>query len=448
MATFTLERMAAGGIHDQVGGGFHRYSTDAAWLVPHFEKMLYDNAQLAVAYAEAFQVTGRADFARVTRSTLDYLLRELTSKEGGLFSATDADSEGEEGLYFTWEARELQEILGKDAGPFMKFHGARADGNFGGRNILWVPEPDEERFLALDPARSKLLAIREKRIPPLRDEKILTGWNGLAISALSSGGRVLDEPRYTRAAERAASFVLERMVLAGRLQRRYMDGEAGVPAFLEDYAFLAQGLIDLFEATFEPAWLGAAKDLCEKVETLFSDPDGGWFSSAKDHEHLLVREKPTHDGAVPSGGSVATMNALRLEAFTADPRWRRIAEGSLRSYRKTLEEQPLALGELLSALDTATDLAREVVLVFPKGASLEPFLTVLRRTYLPSRAIAGAEEGEALSRLALVAPIARDKVALGGRPTAYVCQRGACQLPAIEADELAAQITPARAYGT
>ncbi len=254
----TLERMAAGGLHDQVGGGFHRYSTDAAWLVPHFEKMLYDNAQLAVAYAEGWQATGRPDLARVVRTTLDYLLRELTSPEGGLWSATDADSEGEEGLYFTWEARELEQLLGAEAGPFMEFHGCRADGNFNGRNILWVPEPDEARWEALAPARAKLLQARQLRIPPLRDEKVLAGWNGLGISALAVGGRVLAEPRYTAAAARAAGFVLERMVKDGRLQRRWMDGEAGVPAFLEDHAFLAQGLLDLFEATFEPRWLAAA----------------------------------------------------------------------------------------------------------------------------------------------------------------------------------------------
>lgn len=353
-----------------------------------------------------------------------------------------------EGLYFTWEARELEQLLGAEAGPLMEFHGCRADGNFDGRNILWVPEPDEARWEALAPARARLLAARGGRIPPLRDEKVLAGWNGLGISALAVGGRVLAEPRYTAAAARAAGFVLERMVKEGRLQRRWMDGEAGVPAFLEDHAFLAQGLLDLFEATFEPRWLAAALRLSEQVEALFADAEGGgWFSSATDHEHLLVREKPTHDGAIPSGASVATLNALRLEAFTADPRWRRIAEQALRSYRKTLEEQPLAVGELLLALDTATDLPREVVLVWPPGGSPEPFLEVLRRTYLPSRALCGAEQGAALERLAAVAPLAAGKVAVEGRPTAYVCQRGACQLPATGPEQLAAQLAPARGYG-
>jgi len=448
MATFTLERMAAGGIHDQLGGGFHRYSTDAEWLVPHFEKMLYDNALLAIAYAEAFQATGRRDLGRVARQTLDYLVRELQSPEGGLWSATDADSEGEEGRYFTWEARELEALLGKDAAPFLEFHGVRPEGNFEGRSILWVPEPDEDRWEALAPQRALLLEARARREPPLRDEKVLAGWNGLAISALALGGRILAEPRLVAAAERAAEFVLGRMVKEGRLFRSFRAGQLGVPAFLEDHAFLAQGLLDLFEATFEPRWLSAAADLCDRTEALFADhQSGGWFSTAEDHERVLVREKPSHDGALPSGASVAALNALRLEAFTTDARWRRIAEGALRWHRRALEEQPLALTDLLLALDAATDLVREVVLVWPAG---EPppgdFLDVLRRTFLPSRALAGAPEGAALERLARAAPIAAGKAAVGKRPTAYVCERGACHLPAIAPDKLASQLGPVRAY--
>jgi uncharacterized protein len=448
MATFTLERMAAGGIHDQLGGGFHRYSTDEAWLVPHFEKMLYDNALLAVAYAEAFQATGRPDLGRVARQTLEYLVREVQSPEGGLWSATDADSEGEEGRYFTWEARELAELLGGDAAAFAEFHGVRPEGNFEGRNILWVPAPDEDRWRALAPQRARLLEARARRVPPLRDEKVLAGWNGLGISALATGGRVLAEPRLVAAAARAAEFVLGRMVKEGRLHRSWRAGQLGVPAFLEDHAFLAQGLLDLFEATFEPRWLAAATELSERLEALFADGEaGGWFSTAPDQELLLVREKPTHDGALPSGAAVAALNALRLEAFTTDARWRRIAEGALRSYRGTLEEQPLALTDLLLALDAATDLVREVVLVWPEGQPPpEGFQDVLRRTFLPSRALAGAPEGAALERLAQVAPIAAGKVAVGGQPTAYVCERGACHLPAIAADKLASQLGPVRSY--
>jgi uncharacterized protein len=447
MALLTLEKMAAGGIHDQLGGGFHRYATDAEWLVPHFEKMLYDNALLAVAYAEAWQVTGRRDLARVARQTLDYLLREMTSPEGGLYSATDADSEGEEGRFFVWEEREIREALGGDADGFTAFHGVTAAGNFEGRNILWVPRPDEDTWDALAPAREKLYALRARRPAPLRDEKVLASWNGLAISALAFGGRVLGEPRYVAAAARAAEFVLGKLVKDGRLLRTWLDGAAGVPAYLEDHAFLAQGLLELFEATFEPRWLAAAIDLQEKLERLFGDPEGGgWFTTAADHERLLAREKPTHDGAEPSGASVAVLNALRLDAFTTDPRWRRSADAALRHYRGLLEAQPTALSELLVALDFATDAPREVVLLWPEGgAAPSEFLDVLRRTFLPSRALAGAADGEAAARLAAVAPIAGGKTS-AGRPTAYVCERGACRLPAISAEKLAAQIAPVRPY--
>jgi len=446
MAVRTLERMASGGIHDQIAGGFHRYSTDAAWLVPHFEKMLYDNALLAQAYTEAFQVTGRRDLARVARTTLEYLLRDMTSPEGALYSATDADSEGEEGRFFTWSAREIEEVLGADAPRFMEFHGASEAGNFEGRNVLWVPKPDEDRWHELAPLRERLLEARLHRVPPLRDEKVLTGWNGLAISALSTGGRVLAEPRFVAAATRAAEFILTRMVKNGRLERSFVLGESGVPAFLEDHAFLAQGLLDLFEASFDPRWLKAAIDLSERTEVLFADDgSGGWFKTAKDHEELLVREKPTHDGAEPSGASIATLNALRLEAFTADPRWRARAEAALRLHRETLLEHPLALPEMLMALDFATDLVREVVLVWDQSAP-ESLLEVLRHTFLPSRALAGAPAGAALDRLALVAPIAAGKTAVSGLPTAYVCQRGACHLPAISPEKLEDELKAVRSY--
>ncbi|HEY6100235.1 MAG TPA: thioredoxin domain-containing protein, partial [Anaeromyxobacter sp.] len=338
IATVTLEKMAAGGIHDQLGGGFHRYSTDAEWIVPHFEKMLYDNALLALAYAEAWQVTQRRDFARVVRQTLDYLLREMTAPEGGLYSATDADSEGEEGRFFVWDEREIRDLLGADAERFIRFHGVTAGGNFEGRNILRVPRPDEDEWEALAPARAKLRAAREERVHPLRDEKVLAGWNGLAISALAFAGRVLDEPRWIAAAARAAEFVLGRMVKEGRLQRSWLGGEAGVPAFLEDHAFLGQGLLDLYEATFDPRWLEAAVEISLKLEALFGDPEGGgWFTTAGDHERLLAREKPTHDGAEPSGASVALLDALRLSAFTTDDRWRAVADRALRHYARSLE---------------------------------------------------------------------------------------------------------------
>ena len=441
MALVTLEKMAAGGLKDQVGGGFHRYSTDERWLVPHFEKMLYDNALLAVAYAEAWQVTGRRDLARVTRQTLDYVLRELTSPQGAFYSATDADSEGEEGRFFVWDEAEIREVLGDQAGEFSAFYGVTPGGNFEGRNILAVAEPDEDRWASLAEARARLYAARARRPHPLRDEKILTAWNGLMISALAFGGRVLDEPRYVAAAVQAACYVLDHMRPGGRLARTSKDGAVGPPAFLSDHALLAQGLLDLHEATFDPRWLAEAVALAEAAERLFADPRGGWFVTGEDQEKLLAREKPTHDGAEPSGASVALLNVVRLEAFTADARWRKVAEAALRWYAPALAEQPVALTELAVALDAFVDGPGELVLVWPWGtAAPAPMLDVVRRTFLPGRAFTGAAEGEALIALGSVAPIAAGRHAVDGRPTAYVCERGACRLPTTTPEALAEQL--------
>ncbi|HET7754334.1 MAG TPA: thioredoxin domain-containing protein [Anaeromyxobacteraceae bacterium] len=445
IATVTLERMAAGGLMDQLGGGFHRYSTDERWLVPHFEKMLYDNALLAVAYAEAWQVTKRRDFARVARQTLDYLLREMTAAEGAFFSATDADSEGEEGKFFVWTEREIRRALGDGAERFIGFYGVTPGGNFEGANVLHVPRPDEDEWEALGPARAALYEVREQRPRPLRDDKVLAAWNGLAIGAAAFVGRVLDEPHYVEAARRAARFVLERMRPHGRLQRTWRDGRAAVPAFLEDHAFLAQGLLELYEATFDVPWLVEAVSLCEEVERRFADRAGGWFSTADDHEELIARQRPTHDGAEPSGASIATLNALRLAAFTGQDRWRRIAARALAQYAPTLREHPAALGEMLLAVDFATDVPREVILVWRDGeAPPDDFVRPLRSTFLPNRALAAAAEGAQLEALAEVAPVAEGRIAVGGKPTAYVCERGQCQLPAISADKLQENLKPVR----
>ncbi len=447
MAVLTLEKMAAGGIHDQIGGGFHRYSTDSAWLVPHFEKMLYDNALLALDYAEAWQVTGRADFARVTRTTLDYLLREMRSPEGGFYSATDADSEGEEGKFFVWSEDEVRRLAGPDADRFASFYGVTRAGNFEGENILHVPRPDEAEWQALAGARERLQAAREKRVHPQRDEKILAGWNGLAVSALAFGGMVLGEKRYVEAAGRAADFVLRRLRANGRLLRVWKDGRVSVPAYLEDHAFLVQGLLDLYEATFDVRWLTEALSLAEATETLFADREhGGWYRTAADQERLIAREKPGQDGAEPSGTSVATLDALRIAAVTGEDRWRSIAEGALRANARTLAERPAALSEMLLALDFQGDAPREVVVVWPEGQPPAPLLAVLRTTFLPNRALAGAPEGPALEALGRVAKVAAEKRCIGGKPTAYVCERGSCRLPAIDPEALRAQIQPVRPY--
>jgi uncharacterized protein YyaL (SSP411 family) len=450
MATLTLEKMAAGGIYDQLGGGFHRYATDAAWQVPHFEKMLYDNALLVVAYLEAFQVTGRADFARVARETLDYVLREMTARQGGFFSATDADSGGREGEFFLWSEAEIRAQLGAQADRFLRVYGVTAAGNFGGRNILHRPHPDEAEVAALAPARAKLYAVRARRVAPARDDKILTAWNGLMLSALALGGRVLGEPRYLDAAARAADFLLTEVRVGGRLLRAFEDGHAVHAGTLEDYAFLTAGLFDLYESTLDPRWLREALALCTQTEAQFADAaHGGWFMTAGDGEKLLARERPTSDGALPSGTSVALMNVLRAATFSDDDHWRVIAEMAFSALAGPLADRPSTLTEALLALDDRTDAVHEIAIVWPRTsdrASAAPLFSVLRRTFLPNKALAGSAEGDDLTSLARLASFVEGKPALHGRATAYVCQRGRCQLPTNSAEILARQLAQISPY--
>ncbi|WP_231511045.1 thioredoxin domain-containing protein [Chondromyces apiculatus] len=447
MATLTLAKMAGGGMYDQVGGGFHRYSTDPEWLVPHFEKMLYDNALLAVAYAEAHQATGRADFARVTREVLDYVLREMTSPEGGFYSATDADSEGEEGLFFVWTPAELREALGADADRFMRYYGVTEAGNFEGRTILHASAPDEAEHAALASARETLYALRAKRIPPLRDDKVLTSWNGLMISGFAVAAQALGEPRYAEAGARAAAFLLERMREGDRLRRSFLDGKAQFNGYLDDYAFLIQGLLDLHEATFEARWLHEAIALAEVVEAHYADrSSGGWFMTSDDHEQLLAREKPGYDGAEPSGNSVHLLNVLRLGELTGEDRYREMGARALKAFAAQLTERPLALSDMLLALDFWTDTPREVVVVWPDGeAAPKALLDVLGRTFLPSRVITGGPEST-LAALAKAAPIVEGKRTVDGKPTVYVCERGRCEAPTTDPGVLAAQLGQVKAY--
>ena len=454
MATVTLSKMAAGGMYDQLGGGFHRYSTDAVWLVPHFEKMLYDNALLVSAYAEAYQVTGRPELGRVARETCDYVLREMTDAGGGFYSATDADSPDEsghleEGLFFVWTADEIRRVLdegGVDAATsalFLRHYDVRASGNWEGHTILNVPAPDESAWALLAGARARLYQARARRPPPLRDEKILAAWNGLMISGLAVAGRLLDEPRYTAAAARAAAFVLGSLRDGqGNLQRSYKDGRARQLGFLDDHAFVAAGLLDLYEATAEARWLDAALRLARETEALFADPAGGWFMTGPAHEALIARERPAYDGAEPSGTSVAMMNAARLATYLDDPAWRDVAARAFRAHAAVLTERPMAMTEALLALDFFLDEPREIVVVWPDGDTRDdaaPLLNVLRRTFLPAAVTAMGSEAE-VARIGRTAPFARDKVPLGGKPTAYVCRQGRCQLPVTDADALAAQL--------
>ncbi len=446
MVTHTLEQMAAGGMHDQLAGGFHRYSTDERWLVPHFEKMLYDNAQLVVSYLEAWQASGRAPLLDVARSTLAYLQREMTDAHGAFWSATDADSEGEEGLYFTWTEEELEQALGSDDARMAKsYYGVRPGGHYEGRNVLHRPRSDEdvahEVGLSLDALRAAVariaLALREargRRVAPLLDDKIITEWNAQAISAFARAARVLDEPRHAEVAARAAAWLLENLRAPdGRLLRTV----ARHPAVLEDYAFLVAALLDLLEVTGEPRWIEEALALQQLQDRYYLDAEqGGYFTAAADVTGLLVREKPAHDGAQPSGASVSAQNLLRLAELTGDEAHRSRAEGLFTALAPALERGAPAAPLLAAALDHLHDRPQVVVLVTPEGADDAPLRAVLARHHLGPGLIVPVTPGPLQARLAKAIPLVDGKLAIDGKPTAYVCTQGACRLPATDADTL------------
>jgi hypothetical protein len=464
MAVHTLEQMATGGIYDHVGGGFHRYSTDDRWLVPHFEKMLYDNAQLAVVYLEAYQITGREDFARVARETLDYVAREMTGPGGGFHSATDADSRtpgghDEEGYYFTWTASELEAVLGaRRARAVSAYYGVTPGGNFEGRSVLHASRPLAEVAVSLGmpaseleaeiaSARRTLYEVRTRRPSPLRDDKVLTSWNGLMISAFARGALVLDRSDYAERARRAADFVLRELRAGGgRLLRSHMDDRARHNGYLDDHAFFIQGLLDLYEATFELAPLREAILLQAHLDAHYLDREsGGYFMTSGDHEKLFARDKPAYDGAEPSGNSVALLNLLRLEELTGRDDYRRRAEKGLGAFSAALVQGGSGLPKMLAALDFYLDVPREVLIVAPaQAADAAPLLSRLRRTFLPNRILAVTSEGPALTAAASVLPVLEGKRALGGRPTAFVCEKGRCELPTSDPEIFARQLAKTR----
>ncbi len=462
MVLRTLDAMARGGIHDHVGGGFHRYATDARWLIPHFEKMLYDNAQLARLYLEAMQASGAERFGQVARETLDYVAREMTGPHGGFYSATDADSrtpsgELEEGYYFTWTPAELTEALGPElATEVIATCGVTESGNFEGRNILHLPRPLEDiaRFRGvdvaelrrnLDEARRRLREARARRPPPLRDEKVLTAWNGLMIGAFARGAAVLDEPAYAERAEAAARFVLSTLRdEEGRLMRSYL-GEPRQRAFLADYAFLIAGLLDLHEATGQARWLQEALRLQREQEELFSgEGAGAYWSTARDAERLLTREQPSDDGALPSGNAVSIDNLLRLAELTADGAWRRRAEECLRAFGAELRRRGPGMTAMLAALDRYHDQSRAIVLAHRDRVAARRLQRVVEERFLPNRVLAIVSD-ESVDRLAASFGLLAGKHVQGeGAATAYVCERGRCEAPTSEPATLRAQLAPVR----
>jgi uncharacterized protein len=452
MAVATLEAMAAGGIYDHLGGGFHRYATDPAWRVPHFEKMLYDNALLILAYTEAWQATRRQRFARVVRETCEALLGTLAASTGGFCAAMDADSDGEEGRYYVWTEEEIRRELGRGAetDALLRYFGFPGEAETDGGHVLHEVEPDEEVRQTLANARARLLAARHQRVAPQRDEKILSAWNGLGVSALAVAGRVLGELRYVRAAAEAADFVLRELrdFEHGGLLHSICAGRRGGPGFLADHAFVVAGLLDLFQSTGESRWFDAACELAIQLERDFADGEGGgWFDTGPRHERLFARAKSIRDGAEPAGGSVALMNAARLAAFTDDARWHQVVRRALACYGSLFAEQPMAMPEALLAVDFQAGPIQQIVLAHtdrdPTGG--QALTRVLREAFCPRTVmVVGDPEADAWAGLAERIPFLRGKSAQEGRATAYMCVEQACAQPTHDAEDFARQLRSAR----
>ncbi|SCX90319.1 thioredoxin domain-containing protein [Desulfoluna spongiiphila] len=446
MAEHTLTAMADGGIHDQAGGGFHRYSTDARWLVPHFEKMLYDNALLASAYVEGFLATGNPRFKKVAETTLGYLLREMESPAGGFYSATDADSltptgDKEEGYFFTWSKAELDAALPGDAwAPVLDHFSLTGAPHFEGRYIPHIRRSisetaakhgisDSELEALTDKARELLRAARTARQAPLTDKKIIAAWNGLTISAFARAGRVFGNQEYLAAAERTAGFVLSHLTREARLHRSRLEG-LGPFGFLEDHAFVTAGFIDLFEATEEVTWLTRALDLQSETDRLFASEEGGYFMTGSDGEALITREKPGTDGAIPSGNSVAAMNLFRLYTLTADTALLKKALGTVSAFIDT-GQSPAPYASLISALDFHLAEPQALVLLLPEAPSPTDTeaVSTLAALYAPYAVTAPFREGEHVKSIETHLPALKGKTTQDGAPTLYPCREGTCGLP-------------------
>jgi uncharacterized protein YyaL (SSP411 family) len=448
MAELTLQKMARGGMYDQLGGGFARYSVDHRWLVPHFEKMLYDNAQLARVYLHAWQVTGNPFYRRITEETLDYLLREMRHEQGGFYSSQDADSEGIEGKFYVWSVSEIRDALGEDADLFMRIYGVSDRGNWEGRNILHLHlDPDGlAAHLQLDPAdiagrvnaaRRRLYELRSKRIWPGLDDKVLTSWNGLVLGALAEGGQSLGRPDYLDAAVTNAGFLHRTMRSdSGRLARAWRAGSSAKHnACLEDYACLADGLLALYEATFDQRWVEWATELADLMLAHFHDEkNGGFFDTSDDHEELIHRPKDLQDNAMPSGNSMAASVLLRLALLTGHGDYWQLADQSTATMTGLMSQYPSGFGHWLNAASFILGEPREIALVGSTD-ELGPLLEVVRRGYRPFQVVAAGTEAEGAS-----VPLLRDRPRAGGRATAYVCRKFVCQAPVNDPRELARQL--------
>ena len=446
MADLTLRAMAKGGVYDQIGGGFHRYSTDPSWRVPHFEKMLYHNARLVMTYLEAHQVTGDREFARIAREILTFMERELSSADGGFFAAIDADSrsaDGQraEGWYYTWHADELRSALSASELDWVRAYFAlNVTGDIGDRSVLYRDdwhEPDA----TFDEVRKKLYQVRSQRLPPFVDRKIVTGWNALAISAFAHASRVFSDSRFLGPASKAAAAILDASDEAGRLRRMMVDGTAVGGAFADDYALFIQALIDLYQASGRLEWLQHAIRLQTVMDEDFADADGAFFYSTSASDTPLAREKPTFDGSLPSANSTAVLNLLRLHELTSDDVYRQRAQSLIAYLDRALAVSAEALPDLLLGLDFLTSEPKAVVIVTPSSREdAKPFLEILGSTFVPNHVVAVVSEGEELERHGELIPLVRHKYARDGKTTAYVCVHGVCDLPTNDPAVFAGQI--------
>jgi uncharacterized protein YyaL (SSP411 family) len=451
MVEKTLDAMARGGIYDHIGGGFHRYSTDARWLVPHFEKMLYDQALLSKVYLQGYLSTKNEAYAKTAQEIFDYVLRDMTDAKGGFYSAEDADSEGKEGLFYVWEPDEIKNVLGADNARFFnEYYGVTESGNFeDSKSILNITSSTDElakQFKQerkstegiLAQSRSKLLQYRVDRPRPHRDDKVITAWNGLMISSLAYGGAVLQQEKYIKAAERATQFILDNLRKNRRLMRYYRQGRVVGPAFLDDYAFMIMGLLDLYEATFNAKWLIEANELSEQMIELFWDEkQGGFFLAAEGSEKLIARTKPDSDGAIPSGNSIAALALLKLGRITMNQQFAERATKTLEAFSQQLEQSPGYSSAMLMALNFWLGPTQEIVIAGDRDAAdTKQMLKLVRGKFLPNAVVLFHQQGQAAGDIEKAAPFLKGQVAIDGRATAYVCENYVCNQPVSKIEDL------------
>lgn len=459
MVEKTLRAMRLGGVYDHVGFGFHRYSVDNKWLVPHFEKMLYDQAMLVMAYTEAYQVTGKEEYAQTAQEILTYVLRDMTAPEGGFYSAEDADSEGEEGKFYLWTEEEIRQILSKEAADtIIKVYNIYREGNFEeeasrkktGKNIFHLKKSLDEISSdlkttlegiqeILENARQKLFLAREKRVHPHKDDKILTDWNGLMIAALAKAAQVFGKTEYLDAAVRSADFILKKMRdPEGRLYHRYRDGEAAIQGFLDDYAFFIYGLVELYEASFGVKYLQDAINLTEgMIEHFWDEENGGFYFTADDSENVLVRKKEIYDGAYPSGNSIAVLTLLRLGRMTAKPEYEGKADKIIRTFSRTVSRNPMGYTQLMSALDFAIGPSYEVVIAGNTQADdTKAMLKALRERFIPNKVVLFIPSEVESPEITSLADFTKYQESIQGRATSYVCQNYACKFPTTDIDKM------------